>query len=381
MLTITGKRITGNPDYIRVLVIIHLLLSLITYYLLIKAIFHKGEFSDNSFLALLLHLSLLISAIWLPRIIIVILSNVGFLLRRLSANLAKTLNITGLVISAIIFLMLSSGYINGRFNFKVEQVDIRYDNLSSSLDGLKIVHISDLHLSSFHRKEKRLIEAVKIINDLNPDLIINTGDFVTIASREMEPFVPILAELRSKYGNFAITGNHDEGTYHPDYNESDRISNFNRMLELIANSGHQPVSDTLINIFINNASIAIAGNRTSGSIHNISHSDIDHLLTDSVKADFRILLSHDPGYWSDHINGRHNINLTLSGHTHGAQLGLRFGKFRWSPAKKFYAAWHGLYGTGDCWLYVNSGLGTIGIPVRIGMPPEITLITIKKSGY
>lgn len=380
-LTITGKRITGNSDYVRVLVTLHLLFSLITYYLLIKAIFHKGDFSDTSFLTLNLHLALFISAIWLQRIIIVILSNTGYILRRFSAGLAKTLNISGLVISALIFLVLAAGYINGRFNFKVERIGIQYDNLSPSLDGLRIVHISDLHLSSFHRKEKRLIEVVQIINDLNPDLILNTGDFVTIASHEMEPFTSILAELKSEHGKYAVTGNHDEGTYHPDYNESDRINNFNRILELIVSSGFLPVTDTAINISIHNSELTLIGNRTSGSIPNISYSNIDHLLADSVSTDFRILLSHDPNWWSGHINGKYSINLTLSGHTHGAQLGFRFGKSRWSPAKKYYAAWHGLYGAGDCWLYVNSGLGTIGIPVRIGMPPEITLITINKSGY
>lgn len=273
-----------------------------------------------------------------------------------------------------------AGAFHGRFNFSYEAVEIQYDGLPPALENLTIVHISDLHLDSFDRHEKKLKAVVDSINAINPDIIVNTGDFVTLLWNELKPYTGILSGLKSKYGVFAIPGNHDTGLYSGEYNSD----NYNRHLEIIgdmlSSSGHFYLEDTCMMIDIDSLRVSMTGVATYGRVPDLYYGDIEKSMNCTGDSDFNILLTHDPNHWLEDVQERNDINLTLSGHTHGMQIGIIMHGFKLSPASLLYPAWNGLYGKDNNYLYVNRGLGTIGIPARIGMPPEITIITLKAKG-
>jgi len=282
----------------------------------------------------------------------------------------------GLILAATMFLVVAEGTIIGRFNFKTENYTVKVKGLKDDLKGLRIVQLSDLHLSCFYHHKDLLSEVIDKVNQLNPDILINTGDFVTFGWREFGTFDSILKFSKARYGKFAVMGNHDFGTYQPFYTEADRDNNVLIMNNLIKSSGYRILNDEFTTLTIGDAQIAIIGVVTKGSFPHIIHGDLDRAISGLGEADLKILLSHDPNHWDKATKGKTDIDLTFAGHTHGMQMGIMTKNFRWSPARFFYPRWSGLYREGDQQLIVNRGLGVLGIPFRIWMPPEISVITL-----
>ena len=277
---------------------------------------------------------------------------------------------------ALIILIVTTGTLHGRFNFKTENVTIRVKGLKKDLEGLRIVQLSDLHLASFYHHPKLLQKVMYEVNALKPDLILNTGDFVSYGWREFAGNDTILAKTKSKYGNFAVMGNHDFGTYDPDFNQTDRDSMKLIMNRLIQASGYKVLNDEYSIVNIGNAKIGLIGVITMGRHPNMIHGSLEKAIAGLDSVDLKILLDHDPNHWEETVTGKTNIDITLSGHTHGMQMGIITKTFKWSPAKYFYPHWNGLYSEGNQFQYVNRGLGVLAIPFRICMPPEITIITL-----
>jgi hypothetical protein len=267
----------------------------------------------------------------------------------------------------------------GRFNFKTEEVTIKIKGLNRDLDGLKIVQLSDLHLPCFYNHRKLLQKVMYDVNSMKPDLILNTGDFIDFGWREFERNDTILSKARSRFGNYAILGNHDVGTYDPFFTEADRENNILIMNNLIKASGYLVLNDEFKIVNIGRARIALIGIVTKGRHPHMIHGNLEKAISGLDSVDLKILLSHDPNQWAEDVTGKTDIDITLSGHTHGMQMGIITKKFRWSPSKYFYPHWNGLYSVGNQYQYVNRGLGVLAIPFRIWMPPEITVITIKRE--
>jgi hypothetical protein len=326
-----------------------------------------------------MNLTGLITAIVFPRIILIILHFTGKAIKLKSHGHLRWLTNAGMLIMAGIVFIIGISSLYGRFNFTTEEVTVYIEGLNSDLDGLKIVQLSDMHLSSFYHHKKQLEKVMEKVNQLNPDLLINTGDFVTFGWREFELDDTILVKARSKYGSYAILGNHDVGTYDPDFNEEDRKLNIQKMIELIKSSGYKVLNDENSIVNIGKARIGMIGVSTGGRHPDVTHGNLDKAVSGLDSVDFKILLTHDPNHWAEAVDKKTDIDLTLSGHTHGMQMGIITKNFRWSPAKYFYPHWNGLYLDGKQYHYVNRGLGTNAIPFRIWMPPEITLITLKKK--
>jgi predicted MPP superfamily phosphohydrolase len=278
-----------------------------------------------------------------------------------------------------ILSIVALGTLHGRFNFKTEQVTIKIKGLNKDLDGLKIVQLSDMHLAGFYHHRKVLQAVMDKVNSYKPDLILNTGDFVSYGWREFGRNDTILITAKSRYGNFAVMGNHDFGTYHPDFTEADRANNVLIMNKLIESSGYKVLNDEFTKVKAGNARIGIIGVITMGRHPHIIHGDLGKAISGLDSVDLEILMSHDPNHWKMAVAGKTDINLTLSGHTHGMQMGIFTKKFKWSPSKYFYPHWGGLFSEGDQYQYVNLGLGVLAIPFRIWMPPEITVITLKSE--
>jgi predicted MPP superfamily phosphohydrolase len=327
----------------------------------------------------MMNLTGMIIAVVIPRIILNILHFSGTLIKIKNRGHVRSLTNSGLIVMIIILTIIALGSLYGRFNFKTEEVTIKVKGLNKDLDGLKIIQLSDMHLSTFYHHKKLLQKVMDEVNAFKPDLILNTGDFVSFGWREFERDDTILSKARSKYGNFAILGNHDAGTYDPYFTEADKENNILILNKLIKDSGYQVLNDEFSIVNIGKAKIALIGVITKGRHPHMIHGDLNKAISGLDSVDLKILLTHDPNHWSEAVTGKTDIGITLSGHTHGMQMGILTNKIRWSPAKYFYPHWNGLYMTGNQYQYVNRGLGVLSIPFRIWMPPEITILTIKSE--
>jgi predicted MPP superfamily phosphohydrolase len=315
----------------------------------------------------------MISGVTFPRFVVITAHYAGKLIRM---KKGRWLTLSGMVFSCIIFAVIALSTFVGRFNYKIEEVTIKFKNLPDGLKGLRIVHLSDMHLATFYGHAGKLEKVIKKVNILHPDLIINTGDFVSFGWREFDRFDTILSKAESRFGSFAILGNHDVGTYLPGVTEADKQEIIMKTGGLIVSSGYHLLKDEHFIADINGVRIAFIGVMTGGRHPYITHGNLSKAIAGVDSADFKILLAHDPNQWEEEVTGKTNIDLTLSGHTHGMQMGIITKKFRWSPSKSFYPDWNGLFLHGDQALYVNRGLGVLAIPFRIWMPPEITVITL-----
>jgi len=282
----------------------------------------------------------------------------------------------GVVMAAIPFSGILYGMVKGRFQYRTEHVHLKFTDLPSSFDGIRIVQISDIHIGSYWGHENKVKQAIEQINRENPDIILFTGDLVNNFAQEMEGWYDILGKMRAKIGKFSILGNHDYGDYHT----WDSIEAKAHNLEKIKQAHKKIGFDLLLNrhefIKIGKEQIAIAGVENWGLPPFPQYGDLAKTISGLPENVFTILMSHDPSHWDAEIIKNTTVPLTLSGHTHGMQFGINLPQFKWSPVKYKYPRWAGLYNQGLQYLYVNRGFGYIGYPGRVGMSPEITVFTL-----
>lgn len=362
-----------------ILQVIHVVLSIWLWLLFFEVAGYKSFYDDPQHVWMLMSLTGMLAAVVVPRVIIIICYYAGILIRRSIGGHIRWLTNTGIITASVIFIIIGSGTLHGRFNFKTEEVTIKVKGLHPDMDGLRIVQLSDMHLAGFHHHRGKLEKVTNIVNALKPDIILNTGDFVTYGWREFGRCDTILSKTKSKYGNYAILGNHDFGTYHPFFTEADRDNNVSVLNNLVKASGYVVLNDENVEIRVGEARLAISGIITKGRHPDIIYGDLSKAISGTDSADLKILLSHDPNHWEEQVTGNIDIDITLSGHTHGMQMGIITSGFRWSPSKYFFPNWNGLYLHGQQVQYVNRGLGVLSIPFRIWMPPEITVITLLKE--
>ncbi|HEX2969817.1 MAG TPA: metallophosphoesterase [Bacteroidales bacterium] len=358
-------------------IIVHIVLSIWFWVLLTEVTGNNSFFDTQSNIWGIMALAGMITAVILPRIILIVLHFTGRLIRRKSGGHIRWLTNTGLSLGAFIIIVICISTFYGRFNFKYEEVPITINNLHPDLEGIKIIQVSDLHLPAFYHHPHKLQNVIEKINSFKPDLIFNTGDFITIGWREFGRNDTILSKAKGTYGSFAIMGNHDAGTYHPEYTEADLENHRLIMNNLVKASGYKVLNNESVKVRIGDAVIGITGVTTKGRRRHIIHGNIDSAASALDSVDLSILLTHDPNHWTEEIAANHpEIQLCLSGHTHGMQMGILTKKLKWSPAQYIYPHWNGLYYSGGQAHYVNRGLGVLAIPFRIWMPPEITIITL-----
>lgn len=289
------------------------------------------------------------------------------------------INIT---IAAIILAIFADGFYRQRFELKIVREEITVDSLDPRLEGLRIVLISDLHLSSYYGHYEKLESVIDSVNALKPDLLLNTGDFVSYGWQEFGGCDTILRKARAAYGAFSVAGNHDDGTYHPDYDEVYGAQCAEIIAEKAKASGYEMLADNSLIVSINGTEVMIAGVVTHGHRLNMRYGDFDSALAGSDTTDLTILLVHDPAAWETVTGLQQKIDLVLSGHTHGMQIGFPTPRGRISPASIFHKYWSGHYESDGRDLFVTTGLGTMGMAIRIFMPPEIILLTLKsKNNY
>lgn len=354
----------------------NLILSFMLWFLLIKITAFKGFYDEPGNIAAHLYLTGMMCAVVVPRILLSFLHYSGKLLHLRKGSHSLWLTNAGIIVSSFIFVIIALGSLVGRYNFKTEKVTVRIKELDPELSGLKIVQLSDMHLVSFYHHHAMLKDLMEKVNSFNPDIIINTGDFMSFGWREFDRCDTILSGAKSRYGNFAVAGNHDRGTYFPNSTESDKLDITLKLNALITASGYRMLNNEYIILNIKGARIALIGVITEGRYPEIIHGDLNKAMQGLDSVDLKILLAHDPNQWKQDVTGKTDISLTLSGHTHGMQMGILTKRFKWSPSQYIYPQWNGLYKEAEQYLYVNRGLGILAIPFRIWMPPEITVLTL-----
>jgi len=292
---------------------------------------------------------------------------------------AQFLSRVGIVMAGIPFLSIAYGIKWGRFNFTVRNHTLNFPNLPASFDGLRLLQFSDFHIGSFLNNPQKVAEAVQFINRQNADLLLFTGDFVNNVSSEMDNFTSMLSQLQASMGKFSILGNHDYGDYYPWDSYAERKQNLERLIQTQEGMGFNMLLNDSIRIQRGDDQIELVGVENWGLPPFPQYGDLDKALENTQPDSFKILLSHDPTHWDEQVLGKTAVDLTLSGHTHGAQFGIEIPGWRWSPVSIRYKRWGGLYREGRQILNVNTGIGFIGYPGRVGMPPEITVIELRRA--
>jgi len=315
-----------------------------------------------------------------PKAFFAIMTILSYLIRWFAGHRWQIVTIIGsFLIGSGIFLVISYGIFIGRYQVIVEKQSLYFDNLPKQLDGFKIVQISDIHLGSFKNNPKILKETLKIIETLQPDLLLFTGDIVNNFSEEMKGFEPYLKQLSARYGKYAIQGNHDYGDYYEWPDSLSKRKNLDQIESGLTNTGFKLLLNQWDTIVVKNTSFALVGVENWGHRPFPQYANLDVAMKGIPTNSFKILMSHDPAHWEAIVVPQTDIPLTLSGHTHGGQFGLKIAGIEFSPIYFNEKEWGGLYKSDNQYLYVNRGLGTIGFSGRVEMKPEITLLTLFRT--
>ena len=285
--------------------------------------------------------------------------------------------VTFTVIPAIGFIY---GMVKGAYKYRLHRVKLNFPNLPQEFNGFKIVQISDIHVGSFIN-DHGLIKAFDILEKQNADLILFTGDLVNNISEEVKGYEAQFKRLKAPHGVYSVLGNHDYGDYVQWESEQAKRENLQRLKNHHAEFGWRLLMNEHVAIEKDGAKIALLGiENWGGNMRFPRYGKMKEAYEGTEEYPFKLLMSHDPSHWDMQVLLEYpDVDLTLSGHTHGLQFGIEIPGFKWSPIKYLYKNWAGLYKQGKQYLYVNRGLGFLGYPGRLGIWPEITVIELNKA--
>lgn len=283
------------------------------------------------------------------------------------------------VLAGIFFLIILFGLTRGRHFYKLKKETLYFPDLPEAFDGFTITQISDVHSGSFS-DVKGVQKGLDMADAQNSDLLLFTGDLVNNMASEMMPWIPLFAKLKAPYGKYSVLGNHDYGDYIRWESETAKDANLDHLKEIHEEIGFRLLLNESVTISKQAQSIALIGveNWGKGGFH--KYGDLKRATAGVPDNAFKILMSHDPSHWDEVTVDHHqHVHLTLAGHTHGMQFGIELFGFKWSPVKYVYKQWAGLYEQGGKYLYVNRGFGYHGLKGRVGIWPEITVLTLKRG--
>lgn len=285
-------------------------------------------------------------------------------------------------LAAIPFGAILYGIYKGKYNFKVLEYTLNFEDLPEAFDGYKLTQISDIHSGSFDNKDK-VRYAIDLINQQQSDVILFTGDMVNNKASEMLPYIDIFNKLNAKDGLYSVLGNHDYGDYVHWPNANAKTENLEHLKHIQKEIGFNLLLNDSIYLEREGEKIALVGVENWGAGGFKKAGDLKQAVSNINKDDFKILMSHDPSHWEKQVlHDDYHYHLTLSGHTHGMQFGIEIpGWFKWSPVKWRYKYWAGIYKKQGQYINVNRGFGYLAFPGRVGIWPEITVITLKKGAH
>ena len=244
-------------------------------------------------------------------------------------------------------------------SLSLERVEIKLPRLPKRLDGLKVIHLSDIHHSPFTGLD-HINRAIKVANRLKPDMFVLTGDFVSHEAEYIRPVAEALGTLKAEFGVHACLGNHDHWT--DPYLVADELRNAG--INVLINEGKR--------FDVRGVSIWLAG----VDDHMVGKTDLPLALKGSFPDEFKLLLAHNPIIFRKAV--RAGVDLTFSGHTHGGQVKVRTKpeQDRLLPRRKLTA---GLHQRKESAIYITRGIGTVVLPIRYQCPPEISLLELRTA--
>ncbi len=331
--------------------------------------------------------------LYIPKFVFCFFSIIGSIPLLWKGNTIKLGKWVGLPLAVILFTALWVGSLKTRKEIDVTQVEICSPRLPQDFDNYKIVQISDLHVGTWGEDTKFIARLTDSVNAQNPDIVFFTGDIVNRHTKELEPFLKILSQIKAPDGVWSVLGNHDYGDYLEWNSEDDKKANLNLLKNWQRQIGWNTLNNASTEIVHNSDTIQLIGIENWGEPPFRQYGDLTTAYPANKSknknlydSNFKILLSHNPEHWRREVTQISNIDLTLSGHTHAMQTEIKVGNWKWSPSQWRYPQWGGLYAQqnskGDILqIYVNIGAGEVGMPFRIGAVPEITVLTLKKSSY
>ena len=286
---------------------------------------------------------------------------------------------TALIATAVPFTALAYGIISGAHDYRVRRKTVYLPNLPKSFDGMKIGQLSDIHSGSFFNKIAVKGGVEEFLKE-KPDVIFFTGDLVNNEASVVKDYLNIFDKLKAPLGTYSITGNHDYGDYKRWASQRDKQENFKNLVQAHKQMGFDILMNEHRYLEQNGEKIAIIGIENWGGGGFAKYGKLDQAYAGIEDATVKLLLSHDPSHWNAQVRKSYtDIDMTFAGHTHGFQFGVEIGDFKWSPSQYAYKQWAGLYQEDNQYLYVNRGFGYIGYPGRIGIPPELTVIELKRA--
>lgn len=285
---------------------------------------------------------------------------------------------SALIAGAVPIAAMSYGILSGAYDYRVRRRTVTLANLPHAFDGIRIGQLSDIHSGSFYNKTA-VQGGIDLLNAEQPDLFLFTGDLVNNESKEVADYMDVFSKVKASAGKFSILGNHDYGDYKRWHSPQEKRNNLEQLIQSHKNMGWDILLNEHRYVKVDGERLAIMGVENWGARGFTKYGNLAK-TTQEVEADTKILLSHDPSHWDAQVRPQHpDIDLTLSGHTHGFQFGVEIGNFRWSPSQYLYKQWADLYTVGDQHLYVNRGFGFLGYPGRVGILPEITILELKRA--
>ena len=318
-------------------------------------------------------------SIYVPKYLFIIIDLLGKVPQLWHRRRIKGFAHAGITVAVLTFGFMWWGALVNRYRIEVKEIEFADPSMPSSFEGLTIAQISDLHTGSYGSDTTYVAKVVETVNALHPDIIVFTGDIVNRRSKELKPFVSTLSRLNAPLGVYSVLGNHDYGDYYAWDSAADKEANMQELYRMQHDMGWTLMNNSAHTFHAGPDSLVLIGVENIGDPPFPIYGDLDKAYPgDLADSAFKILLSHNPAHWVDDIAGSpdKNIALTLSGHTHAMQMEL----FGLSPATFRYDTWGGMYADIDSTrrLYVNIGIGEVGVPARIGATPEITLFTLRR---
>ena len=313
--------------------------------------------------------------VFVPKLVWSILYVLGSI-KWLNYDVRVLLKLAAAAMGIVTFVAMLIGSVWTPYSTQVNEIELSYSELPESFDGYRIVHISDWHLGCYGGDTTFVSQCIDEINALKPDMVCFTGDLVSLTAIEATPFEPLLARLKTRDGIYSVLGNHDYAHYMRGLSEIEQEADVQQLITIQETAGWTLLNNEHAIVSRGNDSIAVVGTANYGDPPFPVYGDYG-AATGGLGNEFKIHLQHNPYMWHKAIVGKTDAHLTLSGHTHAMQLVVNMFGCRLSPASWRYDEWGGLYTEGEQSLYVNTGLGMVGPPLRVGVKPEITLITLK----
>ncbi|HBK31751.1 MAG TPA: metallophosphoesterase [Porphyromonadaceae bacterium] len=353
------------------------ILFILTFIYLRYSIIHNESFQ---YLSRVTWIFVAFALLYTPKILYILFYYLNYAFNKIFRRQGRVFRFVGVGFALIFTIIFVYGVFVTRDAFYLKEQVIEVEGLPEGFDGYRIALFADFHLGNWDRRYGIMKPIATMINQSNPDIIVFAGDMVNNYHQETYGWEPYFRQLSSRKGNFAVLGNHDYGDYTQWKSATAKEQNFEQIKKNIRDMGFRLLLNEHVELENRGDTLTLVGVENFGGGHFNDYSDLNKALAGSDPHRMKILITHDPSHWREEVVGKKpEIFLSMSGHTHAGQVGIATGALRYSPISVMYPEWEGLYREKNQYLYVNRGIGYVGIPIRIGMPPEITLIVLKKK--